>query len=477
MGKLPETFLWGGALSAHQCEGAFAEDGKGLSVSDVLTCSGHNADRQIHDQILPGFYYPSHRAIDFFHTYKEDIRLFAEMGFKCLRVSIAWTRIFPNGDELIPNQEGLKFYDELFDEMLKNGIEPVVTILHNDMPLYLASHYGGWINRRLVEFFERYCITLFTRYKDKVKYWMTFNEINNMLKYEFQLLPYLSGGMMLDEELLDETVIYQTMHHQLIASARAVILGHAVNPEFKIGCMAGFIMNYPATCNPEDTIESNETYKKLYFCTDVQCRGEYPGYAKAYMKKRNASLKMEPGDEEILRRGTVDYVGFSYYMSETVSSDPSAGQNAEAKKILKGVKNPWLKASQWGWTIDPVGLRIAMDKLYSRYGKPLFIVECGLGAADQLEDGKIHDSYRIDYLRSHIEQFKRSVEEDGVELMGFTPWGPIDIVSASTGEMKKRYGFIYVDLNDEGMGTNKRIRKDSFFWYKKVIESGGEDLE
>jgi len=476
MGRLPENFLWGGALSAHQCEGAYDVDGKGLSVSDVLTGARHNEDRIIHEEVMPGYYYPSHKAIDFYHTYKEDMKLFAEMGFKCLRVSISWTRIFPNGDEIEPNQKGLEFYDSLFEEMLKYGIEPVVTILHNDMPLHLVKEYGGWTNRKLIELFERYCVAIFTRYKDKVKYWMTFNEINNMLKYEFQLLPYLSGGVVLDEHLEDETVIYQTMHYQLVASARAVILGHAINPDFKIGCMAGFIMNYPETCNPEDSIESNKTYKKLYFCTDVQCRGNYPGYALAEMRKRGIVLEMEDGDLETLKQGTVDYVGFSYYMSETVSSNPNAEANEAAKKIIKGVKNPYLKASEWGWTIDPVGLRLAMDKLYSRYQLPLFIVECGLGAVDKVEDGAIHDDYRIDYFRAHIEEMEKSVDEDGVELMGFTPWGPIDIVSASTGEMKKRYGFIYVDLDDEGNGTGKRMKKDSFDWYKKVISSNGEDL-
>lgn len=476
MGKLQNGFLWGGALAAHQCEGAYDEDGKGLSVSDVLTAAAYNQDRQIHDRILPGHYYPSHKAIDFYHTYREDIALFAEMGFKCLRVSIAWTRIFPNGDETEPNQKGLEFYDRLFDEMLKYGIEPVVTILHNDMPLHLVQAYGGWSSRKLIEFFERYCVAIFTRFKNKVKYWMTFNEINNMLKYEFQLLPYLSGGVLLDENLTDETILYQTMHHQLVASARAVILAHAVNPDFMVGCMSGFILNYPETCNPADTVESENCCKKLYFCTDVQCRGYYPSYALAEMKKKGISLVMEEGDEETLQNGTVDYVGFSYYMSETVSANPNAEKNTAAQKILKGVSNPYLEASEWGWTIDPVGLRISMNRLYGRYQKPLFIVECGLGAVDEVVDGRIHDGYRIDYLRSHIEQMEKAVDEDGVELMGFTPWGPIDIVSASTGEMKKRYGFIYVDLDNDGNGTGRRLRKDSFDWYKRVIASNGEEL-
>jgi len=476
MTELSKNFLWGGALSAHQCEGAYNEDGKGLSVSDVLTSASYNQDRLIHDEIKEGYYYPSHKAIDFYHQYKEDIKLFAEMGFKCLRVSIAWTRIYPEGDEIVPNEAGLKFYDDLFDEMLKYHIEPVVTILHNDMPLGLVKKYGGWINRELIELFERYCVTIFTRYKYKVKYWLTFNEINNMLKYEFQLLPYLSGGLILDEELDDETIIYQTMHHQFLASARAVMIGHAINPQFQIGSMTGYIMNYPETCCPLDKIESNKSYRTLNFCTDVQVRGYYSSQMKAYWKEKGIHIQMEANDENILRQGKVDFVAFSYYMSETVSAKPNQNCNTAAKKILKGVKNPYLKTSDWGWTIDPVGLRIALNQIYERYQKPVFIVECGLGAVDTLINGQVHDDYRIDYLRQHIEQLKLAVIKDGVDLMGFTPWGPIDIVSASTGEMKKRYGFIYVDLDNEGNGTGKRIKKDSFYWYKKVIATNGEDL-
>lgn len=477
MGVLKEGFLWGGALSAHQCEGAYLEGGKGLSVSDVLTAAAYNQDRQIHGEIRDGVYYPSHTAIDFYHTYKEDIALFAEMGFRALRISISWPRIFPEGDELFPNQEGLAFYDRLFDEMLSHGIEPVVTILHNDMPLGLVKKYGGWINRKLVDLFERYCVAIFTRYRDKVTYWLTFNEINNMLKYEFQLLPWLSGGLVLDEEHADESVIYQTMHHQFLASARAVIIGHAINPDFKLGSMTGFIQNYAASCNPDDVQESEDCYKRLYFCSDVQARGYYPSYMTSYWARKGITVEMEPGDAETLRAGTVDYVAFSYYMSETVTADKAAGNETAAKKILRGVKNPHLEASEWGWTIDPVGLRISLERLYGRYQKPLFIVECGLGADDKLVDGAVHDVYRIDYLRKHIEQMKLAVEVDGVDLMGFLPWGPIDIVSASTGEMKKRYGFIYVDIDDEGNGTGKRFKKDSFDWYRGVIASNGEELD
>lgn len=475
--QLPADFLWGGAIAAHQCEGAYREGGKGLSVSDVLTAAGYNKDREIHESIREGVYYPSHEAIDFYHTYKEDLKLFAEMGFKCLRTSISWPRIFPNGDEEEPNEAGLQFYDDLFDEMHRLGIEPLVTLLHNDMPLGLVKDYGGWTNRKVLGFFEHYCRTVFTRYKDKVTYWLTFNEINNMLKYEFELLPWLSGGVILPEELENASVVYQIMHHEFLASARAVMIGHEINPNNKLGSMTGFIMNYPATCNPDDVMESEKQYERLYFCSDVQTRGEYPSYMKKKWEREGVNFEIQDGDLEILKQGTVDFNAFSYYMSETVSADKNAASNTEAQKILRGVKNPYLATSKWGWTIDPVGLRIALNKIYGRYQKPVFIVECGLGAQDEFDGVTVHDDYRIDYLKKHIVELKKAVAIDGVDLMGFLSWGPIDLVSASTGEMKKRYGFIYVDRDDEGKGTNKRYKKDSFEWYKKVIQSNGEELD
>lgn len=476
MTTLRDDFLWGAALAAHQCEGAYDVDGRGLSVADVLTRGSLGVDRQIHDSLRMGTYYPSHHAIDFYHRYKEDLALFAQMGFKCLRISISWSRIFPNGDELEPNAAGLDFYDRLFDEMISHGIEPVVTILHNDMPLSLVERYNGWLDRRLVGFFERYCRAIFTRYRDKVKYWLTFNEINNMLKYEFEVLPWLSGGVILDEQVEDAQTIYQIIHHQLLASARAVVVGRDINPGFQFGCMAGFVVNYPATPDPDDVIESDKEYEALYFCLDVQCRGYYPSSAQREMGRKGVNLSIHSGDLETLRAGTVDYVGFSYYMSETLSASVTTDPALTAKKILKGVPNPYLPVSQWGWTIDPKGLRIAMGRLYGRYQLPLFIVECGLGAVDSVVDGKVHDSYRIDYLRGHIEQMKLGVNEDGVDLMGFTAWSAIDVVSASTGEMAKRYGFVYVDLDDEGNGSGQRLPKDSFAWYGRVIATNGDDL-
>ena len=474
--KFPESFLWGGATAANQFEGGFNEGAKGLNVSDVLPGGKVRLD------ILknPGFdfeidkekyMYPNHVGIDFYNRYKEDIALFAEMGFKCFRMSIAWTRIFPNGDELVPNEEGLAFYDCVFDELLKHGIEPVVTISHYEMPLHLVKHYGGWRNRELVGFYERYARAILTRYKDKVKYWMTFNEINGALH-----MPILSMGFSIQQEEDKYIPTFQAFHHQFVASSLAVKACHEINPDAKIGCMILYAPVYAFDCNPENIMYAlKESQMFNFFCGDVQARGEYPAFIKRFFKEHNIELDIQKGDLELLKTYTVDYIGFSYYMSRTEKQVKSAADQAEGN-ILSGVKNPFLKASAWGWEIDPIGLRISLNELYDRYRKPLFIVENGLGAYDKVEeDGSIHDEYRIDYLRSHIEQMGEAIE-DGVELMGYTPWGCIDLVSASTGEYSKRYGFIYVDKHDDGSGTMERKKKDSFFWYKNVIATNGQEL-
>jgi 6-phospho-beta-glucosidase len=465
-----EGFLWGGAVAANQCEGAYNVNGKGLSTADVATAGALNKQRQYTDGIVEGEYYPSHEAIDFYHRYKEDIAMFGEMGFKCFRTSINWTRIFPNGDETEPNEEGLKFYDNLFDECLKYGIEPVVTISHYEMPYALVEKYGAWRDRKLVDFYVNYCNAIFNRYKDKVKYWMTFNEINVIA-----LHPFIPAGIKFKEGENKMEVCYQAAHHQLVASAKAVKLGHEINPDFKIGCMVLFPQAYAKTCNPDDVQLTNDFMYGTYYFADVHARGYYSNKAKKFLERNNVNLKMEEGHEEILREGKVDYIGFSYYMTLVQSSD----ENEEDTKgnMLGGVKNPYLEASDWGWQIDPKGFRIALNNLYDRYQIPLFCVENGLGAVDEVEeDGSINDDYRIEYLRKHIEEMKKAVEIDGVDLMGYTPWGCIDLISAGTGEMKKRYGFIHVDKDNEGSGTLNRSRKKSFYWYKKVIETNGESL-
>ena len=471
LNKFPENFLWGGAVAANQCEGAWNVGGKGISTSDVATGGSRDKAREYTDGIIEGKYYPSHEAIDFYHRFEGDIALFAEMGFKCFRTSIAWTRIFPNGDENEPNEEGLKYYDRLFDECLKYGIEPVITISHYEMPYALVEKYGAWRNRKLVDFYVNYCEAIFTRFKDKVKYWMTFNEINVIA-----LHPFIPAGIKFVEGKNKEQVIYQAAHHQLVASAKVVSMGHKINPDFKIGMMMIYPLMYPETCNPLDTLLVQEAMNKNYFFSDVQARGYYPNYIKNYFERNNITIEMAEDDEEVLREGSVDYIGFSYYSSRCASADPEVLKGMTAGNVFKSVRNPHLQVSEWGWQIDPKGLRITCNNLYDRYQKPLFIVENGLGAVDTVDgNGEINDDYRIEYLREHIKEMKEAVA-DGVNLIGYTPWGCIDFVSASTGEMKKRYGFIYVDKDNEGKGTLERKKKKSFYWYKDVISSNGEEL-
>ena len=475
---LPDNFLWGGAVAAHQLEGGWKEGGKGPNVCDVLTAGAHGVPRRITDGIVPGERYPNHDGVDFYHRYKEDIALLAEMGFKCFRTSIAWARIFPRGDEAEPNEEGLRFYDAVFEELHKYGIEPVITLSHFEMPLHLAKAYGGWANRKMIDFFVKFATVCFRRYKGKVRYWMTFNEINNQMNIRNDLFAWTNSGIVLSEHENPEETMYQAAHHELVASALAVRIGHEIDPENRIGCMVAMIPIYPYSCRPEDMLLSVPEMHMRYFFTDIHCRGHYPRYAEKMFAQKGYHIRMEPQDAEILANGTVDYIGFSYYMSNVVNSQVEKDLSSRiAASSPYTVPNPYLKTTEWGWTIDPVGLRYALNILYERYEKPLFIVENGFGAVDKLEPDKTcHDLARIAYLRAHIEQMKKAVEEDGVELMGYTPWGCIDLVSFTTGEMKKRYGFLYVDRNDDGTGDYVRYRKDSFYWYKTVITTNGETL-
>ena len=480
MSKLPKDFLWGGAFAAHQFEGGWNEGGKGPSVVDVLTAGAHGVPREITQTVEEDKFYPNQVASDFYHRYKEDIKLFAGMGLKCLRTSIAWTRIFPNGDELEPNEEGLKFYDDVFDELLKYGIEPVITLSHFELPLHLAREYGGFRSRKVVDCFERFAKVCFERYKNKVKYWMTFNEINNQMDTGNPLFFWTNSGVVVEEGEDPKAVLYKVAHNELLASAKAVIAGKEINPEFKIGCMVSHVPIYPYSCNPDDVMAAEEAMRQRYFFADVHCRGHYPSYALKEFEREGYDIGMEEGDAEILAKGTVDYVGFSYYMSTTVKSDVHNENTGDIVNgaLSNGVENPYIESSDWGWAIDPVGLRYALNRFYDRYELPLFIVENGFGAVDKVsEDGKIHDQYRIDYLKKHIEQMELAVNYDGVDLMGYTPWGIMDLVSFTTGEMKKRYGMIYVDRDNEGNGTMERCCKDSYYWYKQVIKSQGENLE
>ena len=487
----PKDFLWGGATAANQFEGAWNVDGKGVSTSDCctrgsLTSVRHvtyqTEDGQVESKIMfgldapkgakfgafDGYDYPSHEGIDFYHHYKEDIALFAEMGFKTFRMSINWTRIFPNGDDEQPNEKGLQFYEDVFKELKKYGIEPLVTLSHYETPIALTNKWNAWADRRTIDCFVRYAKTCFERYNGLVKYWLTFNEINCIS---------FGGFMAAGVASRDPLMIANATRNQLLASALAVQEAHKVNPDMMVGNMIGYGASYPYTCNPEDVLKQRKAQYNVDFYSDVQARGYYPNYKLKEYERANLDFELTKEDQEILANGTVDFITFSYYMSNCVSADPEVLANQKGN-MLMGVKNPYLTESEWGWQIDPVGLRISLNDFYTKYRKPLMVVENGLGARDIVtEDGQIHDDYRIDYLRAHIEQMDKAINEDGVDLIGYTPWGCIDLVSASTGEMAKRYGFIYVDLQDDGTGDGKRMKKDSFYWYKKVIASNGADLD
>ena len=472
-----KDFLWGGAVAAHQLEGAYNVDGKGLSIVDVVTAGTREKKRRITDGIVSGEYYPNHEAIDFYHHYKEDIKLLAEMGFKCFRTSIAWSRIFPNGDETEPNDAGLQFYDKLFDECLKYGIQPVITLSHFEMPLHLVKKYGGWRSRRLIHFFVKFAEICFKRYKNKVKYWMTFNEINNQANFLNEESVYFNSGIQYAKEEKKEEVMYQAAHYELVASAQAVKVGHEINPDFVIGCMIAMCPIYPYSCKPEDILMAEKAMQKRYYFADVHVKGEYPCNILKYWERKQFHIDITEEDLSILKQGCVDYIGFSYYMSFAIDHKQNNPYYDYIEEEML-VKNPYVKASDWGWQIDPIGLRYSMNWFADRYCVPLFIVENGLGAYDKIEqDGTIADDYRIEYLREHIVQMKKAVEEDGIDLIGYTPWGCIDLVSAGTGEMDKRYGFIYVDKHNDQTGTLARSRKKSFYWYKKVIETNGENLD
>lgn len=470
---LQKDFLWGGALAANQCEGAWNEGGRGLSNADVLPYGPDRiavikGDRAMlkpdadHD-------YPAQTAIDFYHHYKEDIALFAEMGFKTLRLSISWARIYPHGDDEQPNEEGLRFYEDVFKECRRYGIEPLVTITHYDIPMHLVTAYGGWRNRKCVEFYKRLVTTLFQRYRGLVKYWLTFNEINIMTSACF-----MAAGIIFEEKEDRYTSIYNAVHHVLVASAWAVKLGHELMPDAKIGCMLNAGIYYPKTCNPEDVLAAQQENRKHYMFSDVQVRGAYPEYVLKEFERQGYELPWQEEDEAILKN-TVDFVSFSYYSTRVVEANANGKYDSN---LLKSADNPYLEREPWGRFMDPTGLRITMNEIYDRYQLPLFIAENGLGAIDEPDaNGFVEDDYRIRYLRSHIEEMKKAVELDGVPLLGYTCWGPIDLVSVATGEMRKRYGFIYVDKNDQGEGTLKRTKKKSFAWYQKVIASNGENLD
>ncbi|CNF95332.1 cryptic 6-phospho-beta-glucosidase [Yersinia enterocolitica] len=469
----PDGFLWGGALAANQAEGACFEGGKGLTTVDMIPHGEHRLAVKLGQEkrftLRDDEFYPSHQAIDFYHRYKDDIALMAEMGFTVFRTSIAWSRIYPNGDELTPNAEGIAFYRDLFNECKKHNIEPLVTLCHFDVPMHLVTEYGSWRNRKMVEFFTRYARTCFEAFDGLVKYWLTFNEINILLHS-----PFSGAGLVFEPNENQEQVKYQAAHHELLASALATKIAHEVNPENQVGCMLAGGNFYPRTCKPEDVWAALEKDRENLFFIDVQARGAYPAYTKRLFREKGISIATQVGDDDILKH-TVDFVSFSYYASRCASADMNE-HNSSAANIVKSLKNPHIQASEWGWGIDPLGLRITMNMMYDRYQKPLFLVENGLGAKDEINPlGEIEDDYRISYLHEHIKAMAEAID-DGIPVIGYTSWGCIDLVSASTGEMSKRYGFVYVDRDDLGNGSLARKKKKSFYWYKKVIASNGADL-
>lgn len=479
----PEGFLWGGAVAANQVEGAYLEDGKGLSTSDFAAYKDPYAGGEVNNftfnvtsqELLEytenetRYLFPKRWGIDFYHHYKEDIRLFAEMGFKVFRLSISWARIFPTGMEEEPNEKGLEFYDHVFDELKKYGIEPLVTLSHYEMPIELTRKYNGWQSRELISLFTRFAETCFQRYKDKVTYWITFNEMNMNLNS-----LYTGAGSLPDLVSSQEAAAYQASHYQFVASSLAIQTGKKIMPQAKIGCMICRLETYADSCDPEDQLQALKEDHINLFYPDVQVRGEYPAYMRRYFEENGIELETLPEDFEIIKANTADFISFSYYMTYVTKGGPNAKELSG--HLVSKIKNPYIRLTDWGWPIDPIGLRITLNKLWDRYQIPLFVVENGLGALDTLEaDETVHDPYRIEYMREHIRQMKEAVC-DGVELMGYTSWGCIDLISCRTSQMSKRYGMIYVDQDDEGSGSLKRIRKDSFFWYKQVIQSNGEVL-
>ncbi|EKT57309.1 glycoside hydrolase family 1 protein [Providencia sneebia] len=474
--QFPEGFLWGGATAANQVEGAFDQDGKGLSIVDAIPGGKQRLNIVVSEQfdfsIEPNKYtYPNHNAIDHYHRFREDIALFAQMGFKCYRFSIAWTRIFPNGVESEPNEAGLEHYNQVIDCCISHGIEPVITISHYEMPLHLATEYGGWKNRALIDLFTKFSRTVLERFSHKVKYWMTFNEINSAAHF-----PIMSQGLIIKTGALDAQAKLQSWHNQFVASSMVVKVAHELRSDIQIGCMILYATTYAYDCNPINQFSAfKESQSFNFYCADVQAKGEYPYYAKHIWKQLDITLDIQPDDLTIIKENTVDYIGFSYYMSSTVNITDKDVTSARGN-LFGGARNPFLQASDWGWEIDPLGLRMALNQLYDRYQLPLFVVENGLGAVDEPDANHyVEDDYRINYLRQHIEAMGDAID-DGVDLMGYTPWGCIDLVSMSTGEMSKRYGLIYVDLDDNLVGSGDRYKKKSFYWYKKVIASNGQDL-
>lgn len=475
--KLRKDFLWGGSIAAHQCEGAWNVDGKGIGIMDLVTSGSYEVPREICKDIEEGKRYPSHEGIDFYHRFKEDIALFGEMGFKALRISIDWSRIYPNGDDEEPNKKGIEYYQSVVDELIKNGIEPIVTLYHFEMPVNLVRKYGSWTNRKVIDFYLKYCKTMFEALKGKVKYWVTFNEMNHIdpQTEASDIFTYIIAGLKFSEMVEKKQTLATIGYNMTLAGVKAVELAHEIDPNNKVGCVFGLTPVYPINCNPVNVMNAFKEMDRDFYQIDAMCNGCFPKYKLKEYKDSDIQLEISNEDKESFYNGKLDFIGLNYYSTSVAHYE---GDDNGEETLFGGVQNPYLEKSKWGWSIDPIGLRYLLNYVYRRYELPIIVSENGLGAMDKVEaDGSINDDYRIDYLNQHLIQLKKAAEEDGVECFGYLMWGPIDLVSATTGEMKKRYGFIYVDKQDDGTGDYSRKKKKSFDWYKEVIESNGESLK
>lgn len=475
--KLRKDFLWGGSIAAHQCEGAWNVDGKGIGIMDLVTSGSYEVPREICKDIEDGKRYPSHEGIDFYHRFKDDIALFGEMGFKALRISIDWSRIYPNGDDEEPNKKGIEYYQSVVDELIKNGIEPIVTLYHFEMPVNLVRKYGSWTNRKVIDFYLKYCKTMFEALKGKVKYWVTFNEMNHIdpQTEASDIFTYIIAGLKFSEMVEKKQTLATIGYNMTLAGVKAVELAHEIDHNNKVGCVFGLTPVYPINCNPVNVMNAFKEMDRDFYQIDAMCNGCFPKYKLKEYKDSDIQLEISNEDKESFYNGKLDFIGVNYYSTSVAHYE---GDDDGEETLFGGVQNPYLEKSKWGWSIDPIGLRYLLNYVYRRYELPIIVSENGLGAMDKVEaDGSINDDYRIDYLNQHLVQLKKAAEEDGVECFGYLMWGPIDLVSATTGEMKKRYVFIYVDKQDDGTGDYSRKKKKSFDWYKEVIESNGESLK
>lgn len=470
-------FLWGGSIAAHQCEGAYNEGGKGLGIMDLVSVGAYGRPRKIYSKLEKNVLYPSHYGIDFYHHYKEDIALFAEMGFKALRISIDWSRIYPNGDDSKPNQEGIEYYQNVVKELKKYNIEPIVTLYHFEMPINLVKKYGSWTNRKVIDLYLKFCQTMFTSLKDTVKYWATFNEMNHIdpQTEATDIFTYIIAGLKYSDLTNKKQTLATIGYNMTLASVKAVRLGHEINSNFQIGCVFGIEPVYPINCDPDNVLKAYLQTDRDFYQIDAMCNGEFPKYKIREYINHDINLPIKKEDKKDFELGKLDFIGMNYYASSVAKYE---GADNKESALFGGLQNPYLETSKWGWTIDSTGIRYLLNYTYRKYGLPIMITENGLGAVDKVDKkGQIHDDYRIEYLREHIAAVETAIVEDNVDCFGYLTWGPIDLISATTGQMSKRYGFIYVDQDDNGNGTKKRIRKDSFNWYKKVIASNGNDLK